>query len=136
MQIKPEIAENFARQGLMNTLGAELVSLGEGVAVIAAPIRPEVSQQQGAAHAGLAFSLGDSACGYAALTVLPEGADVVTSEIKINLLTLAVGERLRATGRVVRAGRRLIVVTGEVHAEQADGTDKLVAILQGTMVPV
>lgn len=120
----------------MNTLGAELVSSGEGVAVIAAPIRPEVSQQQGAAHAGLAFSLGDSACGYAALTVMPEGADVVTSEIKINLLTLAVGERLRATGRVVRAGRRLIVVTGEVHAEQADGTDKLVAILQGTMVPV
>ncbi|PIE11621.1 MAG: phenylacetic acid degradation protein [Rhodobacterales bacterium] len=136
MKIKPEIAENFARQGLMNTLGAELVSSGEGVAVIAAPIRPEVSQQQGAAHAGLAFSLGDSACGYAALTVLPEGADVVTSEIKINLLTLAVGERLRATGHVVRAGRRLIVVTGEVHAEQADGTDKLVAILQGTMVPV
>ncbi|MDH3264162.1 MAG: PaaI family thioesterase [Paracoccaceae bacterium] len=129
-----EIAASFAAQGMMATLGAELVEAGAGRVVIAAPIRPEVGQQHGFAHAALAFALGDSAAGYAALSLMPDGAEVLTVEMKINLLAPAAGERLIATGEVVRAGRRISVVTAEVVAE-ADGHRRLVALLQGTMIP-
>lgn len=129
-----EIAASFAAQGMMATLGAELVEAGSGRVVIAAPIRAEVGQQHGFAHAALAFALGDSAAGYAALSLMPEGAEVLTVEMKINLLAPAAGERLVATGEVVKAGRRVSVVKAEVMAE-ADGGRRLVALLQGTMIP-
>ena len=108
-----------------------MVETGAGRAVIAAPIGAHVLQQHGAGHAGLAFSLGDSAAGYAALSVMAAGSEVMTVEMKINLLAPAVGPRLVAEGRVVRAGRRVVVVTAEVRGEK--GT---VALLQGTMIPV
>lgn len=129
-----EIRASFAAQGLMRTLGAGLVALDPGRAVVAAPIRAESSQQHGFAHAGLTFALGDSAAGYAALSLMPEGAEVLTVEMKINLIAPAAGDRLVATGRVVKAGRRLIVVGAEVMAE-ADGQARLIALLQGTMIP-
>ena len=129
-----EIAASFAAQGMMATLGAELVEAGSGRVVIAAPIRAEVGQQHGFAHAALAFALGDSAAGYAALSLMPEGAEVLTVEMKINLLAPAAGERLVATGEVVKAGRRVSVVKAEVLAE-AEGGRRLVALLQGTMIP-
>ena len=83
----------------------------------------------------MTFSLGDSAAGYAALTMLPMDNEVVTAEIKINLLAPAKGDLLIATGRVVKPGKRLCVVTSEVHAVE-NGASKLIAVLQGTMVPV
>jgi uncharacterized protein (TIGR00369 family) len=129
-----EIATSFAGQGMMATLGAELVEAAPGRVVIAAPIRPEVGQQHGFAHAALAFALGDSAAGYAALSLMPEGAEVLTVEMKINLLAPAAGERLVATGEVVRAGRRLSVVKAEVVAVSG-GAARPVALLQGTMIP-
>ena len=129
-----EIAASFAAQGMMATLGAELVEAGSGRVVIAAPIRAEVGQQHGFAHAALAFALGDSAAGYAALSLMPEGAEVLTVEMKINLLAPAAGERLVATGEGVKAGRRLSVVKAEIRAE-ARGENRLVALLQGTMIP-
>ena len=119
----------------MATLGAELIEIDDGFIRIAAPILPGALQQQGFGHAGLTFSLGDSAAGYAALTLLPMDQEVVTAEIKINLLAPARGDRWVATGRVIKPGKRLCVVSSEVHAEQ-DGTSTLIAILQGTMVPV
>ena len=125
------IARSFAAQGMMATLGARLVEAGDGRAVIEAPVRAETSQQHGYAHAALTFAIGDSAAGYAALSAMPEGREVLTSEIKINLVAPARGPVLRAEGKVVRAGRRLVVVTAEVRDAQG-----LVAILQGTMVPV
>lgn len=128
------IRASFARQGMMATLGARMVSAGGGACVIEAPIRPETGQQHGFAHAGLAFAIGDSAAGYAALSAMPEGAEILTVEMKINLILPAAGARLIATGRVVRAGRRIVVVTAEVEAER-DGARRMVAILQGTMVP-
>lgn len=128
------LAASFAAQGLMATLGAELVAAGPGRVVVAAPIRPEVGQQHGFAHAALAFALGDSAAGYAALSLMPEGAEVLTVEMKINLLAPAAGERLVATGEVAKSGRRLSVVTAEVRAEAA-GQSRLVALMQGTMIP-
>ena len=94
-----------------------------------------MSQQQGFSHAGLAWTIGDSAAGYAALSVLPAGAEVVTVEMKINLLAPAVGDRLVAEGRVLRAGRRIVVVAAEVWAETG-GTRKHAATLLGTMLPV
>jgi len=129
------IRESFAAQTMMQTLGAEVAEVAEGLGRITAPVLPLALQQQGFGHAGLTFSIGDSAAGYAALTLMPPQVDVVTSEIKINLLAPARGDRLIATGRVVKPGRRLCVVTAEVHAE-ADGETKLIAILQGTIVPV
>lgn len=129
------IHQSFAAQSMMATLGAELLEINAGLVRITAPLLPSTQQQQGFGHAGLTFSIGDSAAGYAALSLLPLDMEVVTAEIKINLLAPARGDRLIATGRVVKPGKRLSVVTSEVHAEQ-DGVQTLIAVLQGTMVPV
>ncbi|MDO5622261.1 MAG: PaaI family thioesterase [Paracoccus sp. (in: a-proteobacteria)] len=129
------IRDSFARQTMMQTLGAELGEVTEGRVTITAPILPTVLQQQGAGHAGLAFSIGDSAAGYAALTMLPPENEVVTVEMKINLMAPALGDRLVAEGRVVRAGRRITVVAADVWAE-TNGQRKQVALLQGTMMAV
>ncbi|MDO5632087.1 MAG: PaaI family thioesterase [Paracoccus sp. (in: a-proteobacteria)] len=129
------IRASFDRQTMMATFGAQLDVAEPGRVVISAPVLPGSLQQHGAGHAALTFGLGDSAAGYAALTTLPEGAEVMTAEIKINLMAPALGERLVAEGRVIRAGRRLIVVASDVWAETAKGR-KHVAMLQGTMIPV
>ncbi|MCQ0970552.1 PaaI family thioesterase [Paracoccus sp. TK19116] len=129
------IRASFARQSMMQTLGAELGEVGEGRVTITAPILPGALQQHGAGHAGLTFSIGDSAAGYAALTTLPQSAEVMTVEMKINLMSPATGDRLVAEGRVIRAGRRITVVAADVWAE-TDGTRKHIAMLQGTMIAV
>ena len=130
------IAASFARQGLMQTFGARLLAVDPGACRIGAPLGPAVTQQHGAAHAGLTFALGDTAAGYAALTVMPDGAEVMTSEIKIHLLRPGVGDRLEARGRVLKPGRRLIVVQSDVYALRGDGAEVHIATLLGTMVPV
>lgn len=130
------IRNSFARQGLMKTLGAKLTEVAQGRVTITAPITPAGSQQHGFAHAGMTFALGDSAAGYSALTMMPDGAEVLTAEMKINLLAPADGLRLVAIGEVVKPGRKLVVIRALVETEYADGTRKPVAILQGTMVPV
>lgn len=135
MSIETRIRESFDRQTMMQTLGAELDSVAEGRVVITAPILPTSLQQQGAGHAGLAFSIGDSAAGYSALTMMADGAEVMTVEMKINLMAPAIGDRLVAEGRVVRAGRRIVVVAADVFAE-VGGARKHVAMLQGTMISV
>ena len=129
------IADSFARQGLMKTFGARLLAVGPGQCRITAPLGPGVTQQHGAAHAGLTFALGDSAAGYAALTVMPDGGEVMTSEIKIHLLRPGIGARLEARGRVLKPGRRLIVVQSDVFALR-DEAEVHIATLLGTMVPV
>ena len=128
------IAASFAAQSLMATLGATLVEVAPGRVVIAAPILPGSRQQHGYGHAGLTFSIGDSAAGYAALSVMPAEAEVLTAEMKINLMAPAQGDRLLAEGRVVKAGRRLVIVTAEVWAITGEAR-KQVALLQGTMLP-
>ena len=129
------IRDSFGGQTMMQTLGAELCDVSKGLIRIDAPILPGTLQQQGFGHAGLTFSIGDSAAGYAALTTLPLDTEVVTAEIKINLLAPARGDRLIAIGKVVKPGRRLCVVTAEVFAQSGD-QQVLIALLQGTMVPV
>ena len=129
------ISESFARQTIMTTLRAELVDIAPGRVVIAAPLLPDFRQQHGAGHAGVTFALGDSAAGYAALTRIPEDREVMTVEMKINLLAPALGDRLVATGEVLRPGRRLLIVRATVHV-QRDGAQVQVAELLGTMIPV
>ena len=135
MGTEDRIRASFDRQGMMTTLGARIETVGPGCVTITAPILPGSRQQHGVAHAGLTFAIGDSAAGYAALTLMPEDQEVMTAEMKVNLLAPGKGELLRATGRVLKAGRRLTVVTAEVHALHA-GRETLIAVLQGTMIPV
>jgi uncharacterized protein (TIGR00369 family) len=135
MSIATRIQASFDSQSMMATLGAELVETGDGTATISAPILPGSMQQQGFGHAGLTFSIGDSAAGYAALTLIPEDQEVVTSEIKINLLAPAKGTLLIAHGRVIKPGRRLIVVASDVYAITGN-TERHIASLMGTMIPV
>ncbi|OAN84371.1 phenylacetic acid degradation protein [Jannaschia sp. EhC01] len=130
------IRESFARQGLMQTLGCRINHIEEGRVVLELPITSEVSQQHGVAHAGASFALGDSASGYAALSVMEANAEVMTVEMKINLIAPAAGKRLLATGEVVKAGRRLVITRCTVQAEADDGSLRDVALLQGTMIPV
>ena len=139
MELSPrktvDVESSFSRQTMMETLGATLVKLTPGQVVIQAPILPGARQQQGFGHAGLTFSLGDSAAGYSALTLLPEGAEVLTAEMKINLLAPARGEMLRAVGEVVKPGRRLVIVRATVWAIEGERETEI-ALLQGTIVPV
>jgi uncharacterized protein (TIGR00369 family) len=129
------IRESFAKQGLMQTMDARIDSVAPGRVALSMPIRPEVGQQHGFAHAGASFALGDSAAGYSALSLMPEGSEVLTVEMKINLIAPAAGIRLIAEGEVVKTGRRLTIVRATVRAEAADGTTRDVALLQGTMIP-
>ncbi|VVT06856.1 Phenylacetic acid degradation-related protein [Roseovarius sp. EC-HK134] len=133
--IEQKIRRSFAAQAMMTTLGARLVALSDGATVIEAPILPGSRQQHGFGHAGLTFAIGDSAAGYAALSLMADGAEVLTTEMKINLLAPAQGERLIARGRVIKPGRRLVIVQADVYALQ-DGVETHIALLTGTMIPV
>ena len=134
-KISERVTRSFESQSMMKTLGARIHKIEKGKVVIEAPLLPSTLQQQGYVHAGLTFSIGDSAAGYSALTLLPEDHEVMTAEIKINLLAPADGDLMRAEGRVVKHGKKLVVVTSEIHALK-DGKKKLIAIMQGTMIPV
>ncbi len=133
--IKTKIQDSFAAQSLMRTLGAELTSVTAGSVEITAPILDTSRQQHDFAHAGLTFSIGDSAAGYAALSTLPADHEVLTTEMKINLLAPGKGARLIARGKVIKPGRRLIVVQSDVYALQ-DGIETHIALMTGTMMPV
>ena len=119
----------------MASVGARLESVEKGAVTITAPILAGFRQQQDLAHGGLVFSLGDTAAGYAALSVMPEDMEVVTAEVKINLMAAARGQ-LVAKGRVLKPGKRLVVVAADVFSENAAGEQVHVAALQGTMIPV
>ncbi|MFD1882530.1 PaaI family thioesterase [Paracoccus pacificus] len=135
-RVEQKVRDSFARQTMMQTLGATMAALGPGTCRITAPILPTSLQQQGAGHGGLSFSIGDSAAGYAALTLIPPEAEVMTVEMKINFMSPALGARLVAEGRVIRPGRRIMVVASDVWAEDEAGARRYVAVLQGTMIPV
>lgn len=130
------IAQSFARQGMLTALGAELRSVAPGVVEIWLPYADRVTQQQGGFHGGAMGMLADVAGGYAGLTVAPEGMEVVTVEYKINFLASFQGGTLRAVGRVVRPGKRLIITTAEVDHVDAAGKVSPCALMQQTLVPV
>ena len=127
------VRRSFARQGAMRLIGAELVAVEPGYCAIALVPRAEVSQQHGYVHAGIVTTIVDSAAGYAAYTLFPADATVLSVEFKINLLAPAAGDRLLAEGFVVKPGRTLAITRGEVHAERG-GARTLVAIMQQTLM--
>lgn len=127
------ISQSFESQGLMRHLGARLVRIAPGEVDIAMPFRDELSQQHGFFHAGGTSSIGDSAGGYAALSLAPRDRTVLTVEFKINLLAPALGETLLARGRVAKAGRTLTVANFKVFC-QRDGSETLVAVGQQTLM--
>ena len=111
------VRTSFAKQGLMATLGARLESVSPGLVEIVLNPQPAVSQQHGFVHAGAVSAIADSAAGYAALSLMPAGTGVLTTEFKINLLAPAAGDRILARGRVVKAGRTLTLAQSDVFAE-------------------
>lgn len=133
-EFEARVRDSFSKQAFMATLGATLARVDAGEVTIALPVRAALAQQHGSVHAGALASVLDSAAGYAALSLMPAGAGVVSVEFKVNLLEPAVGEIVEARGRVLRSGRTLSVCTAETWAIDAAGNEKLVATLQGTMM--
>jgi uncharacterized protein (TIGR00369 family) len=129
------VRSSFGRQTFMATIGARLLRIAPGEADVELAMRDDLVQQHGFLHAGVLASAADSACGYAALTLMPSDAAVLSVEFKINLLAPAIGERIVAKGRVIRAGRTVSVCWGEVTA-YAGETERLVATMVGTMMTV
>jgi len=138
-KIAARVQASFARQQFMATLGASLDAVRDGEVEIVLPFSAALTQQHGFIHAGAVTTIVDTACGFAALTRMPDDAAVLTTEFKVNLMSPAKGERLRAKGRVVRAGKTLMVCLGEVFAEDG-GKDnmksKQVALMTATMMVV
>lgn len=131
-ELQDRIGTSFGAQGLMTTLGAELVQVTAGEVHIALWPRSELSQQHGFMHAGAITSVVDSACGYAALTMAPAGHEVMTIEFKVNFMRPAAAERFLAIGKVIKAGRSITVCQGQVLGEQ-DGQRRDIALMQATM---
>jgi len=129
------VRASFDRQRAMHTIGARLVRVEPGEVELELPFREDLTQQHGFLHAGIVTAIVDSACGYAALSLMDRESAVLSVEYKVNLLAPAVGERMRAVGRVIKSGRTLMVCTGEVIAV-AGGTESVVTVMQGTMMAV
>ena len=128
-----KVRESFARQTVMDTIGAKIAALRPGHCEIELPYRRDLCQQHGFLHAGITATIADSAAGYAAFSLMPLGASVLTVEFKINLIAPASGTRFLARGTVVKPGRMLLVVEAEVVAEEK-GEQKSVAQMLATMM--
>lgn len=126
---------SFSRQGLMQALGVAIVRLAPGEAEMRLAHSERVIQQQGGFHGGAIGALADVAGGYAAMTLAPEGDEVTTVEYKINFLAAFTGGELRARGRVMRAGQRLIVTTAEVMHRAEDGAQESAGPSQAFLTP-
>jgi uncharacterized protein (TIGR00369 family) len=129
------VRASFAQQGAMHTIGATLGEIAAGRVVIALPWRQELTQQHGFLHAGIVATALDSACGYAASTLMPADAGVLTIEYKINLLAPARGESFRMEGFVVKPGRTISVTEGRAYAV-CQGSEKLIATMGATLMTI
>jgi uncharacterized protein (TIGR00369 family) len=127
------VRDSFARQAVMHTIGARLLRVAPGEVEIDLAIRPDLGQQNGFLHAGIVSTVLDSACGYAAHSLMPAGSEVLSVEFKVNLLAPAAGERLVARARVLRAGRTLSVCQADAFAVRG-GVETHVAVMIGTMI--
>lgn len=127
------VRESFARQKLMETIGARLTKISPGEVEIEIPFRDDLTQQHGFLHAGIVTAIVDTACGYAALSLMPENSAVLTIEFKINFLSPAAGQRMIARGHVTKPGRTVTVCAGDVFAV-SEGEEKVVATMLATMM--
>ena len=129
------VRASFERQRFMQTIGARILRVAPGEVDVELPVREGLAQQHGFLHAGALATVADSACGYAALSLMPAGAAVLSVEFKINLLAPAAGDCVVAHGRVIRAGKTVTVCWGEVTAYDGEN-EKLVATMVATMMTV
>lgn len=129
------VRESYARQRMLHTIGAVLSHVAPGEVDIRLPFRADLSQQHGFLHAGAMTTIVDTACGYAALTLMPPGVAVLSVEFKVNLLAPGRGEAVVARARVLKPGRTLTVVRGDVVALDR-GEERLVATMLATMMVV
>jgi uncharacterized protein (TIGR00369 family) len=129
-----DVERSFARQPIMNLIGARLSLVEAGVVEITLPYRDDLTQQHGYLHAGIITTIADSACGYAAYSLMPAGSEVLSVEFKVNLLRPAKGETFVARADVIKAGRTLTVVRADVFRMAENGDRELVATMQGTMM--
>ena len=127
-----EIKRSFAAQSIMHLIGAELSRVEPGVVEITLPYRSDLAQQHGYLHAGVITTIADSACGYAAYSLMPTGSEVLSVEFKVNLLRPAKGESFLARAEVIKPGRTLSVVRADVFSNSGE----LIATMQGTMICV
>jgi len=134
--LRERIGSSLQRQGMMQHLGVSLLRVEPGLCEVALPYSGRVTQQQGGFHGGAMGALADIAGGYAALTVVAPGMEVTTVEYKINFLAAFQGGELRATGRVQKAGKRIVVTSAEVVHVDAAGKATVCALMQQTLVPV
>jgi uncharacterized protein (TIGR00369 family) len=135
VKYEARVRASFERQAFMKLLGAHLVAIEPGQVVLELPFRADLTQQHGFLHAGVVAGIGDSACGYAALTLMPPGVAVLSVEFKVNLMKPAAGTHFRVLGKVIRAGRTLTVCTGEVEA-RLEGKSSVIALMQATMMTI
>ncbi len=132
----PRVRASFGRQAAMDTIGAALESVEAGRVVIELPFSTRLTQQHGFLHAGMVATALDSACGYAAATLMPADAGVLTIEFKINLMAPAEGQRFRMVGQVLKPGRTVTFTEGQAWAVDAQGGEKLIATLVATLMTV
>jgi len=130
-----DVARSFTQQPIMNLIGARLSLVEPGVVEITLPYRADLTQQHGYLHAGIITTVADSACGYAAFTLMPAGSNVLSVEFKVNLLRPAQGKEFVARAEVIKPGRTLSVVRADVFTIRDDERE-LVATMQGTMICV
>jgi uncharacterized protein (TIGR00369 family) len=127
------VRESFDHQTVMQLIGARLATLESGIAVIELPARDDLTQQDGFIHAGIVTTILDSACGYAAYTLMPAGSRVLSVEFKVNLLAPARGDSISARAEVKRAGRTLTVCTADATAREGEN-ETLCATMLATMI--
>ena len=130
-----EIKQSFAKQTIMGLIGAELTRVEAGIVEITLPYRADLAQQHGYLHAGIVTTIADSACGYAAYSLMPPNTEVLSVEFKVNLLRPAKGELFLASAEVVKSGRTLTVVRADVFSLGQDQRT-LIATMLGTMICV
>jgi len=129
-----EIKQSFAKQTIMELIGAELSRVEPGIIEISLPYRADLAQQHGYLHAGILTTIADSACGYAAYSLMPPNSEVLSVEFKVNLLRPAKGQTFVARAEVVKSGKTLTVVRADVFGVDEDGRRELVATMLGTMI--
>ena len=134
-RFESRVRASFEKQTIMRTIGATLEEVAPGRVSIRLPFREDLTQQHGFLHAGAIATVADSACGYAALTLMPADAAVLSIEFKVNMLAPAKGDAIIARAEVIRAGKTIVACRADVCAVSA-GDEKLVAAMQGTMMTV
>jgi uncharacterized protein (TIGR00369 family) len=128
------VRDSFSQQTAMTTIGAQLITVEPGVVEIMIPYRADLTQQHGYLHGGIITTIADTACGYAAYTLMPAGSEVLSVEFKVNLLRPAKGKSFVATAEVIKSGRTLTVARADVVSVDEAEKREMIATMQATII--